>query len=114
MDRWRRGLTLGLGVVFILAGLTETYRAVSSGDGGVVFWFGSLCGGGTLIIIGAFALARKTWLSFSLTAIGCLAGANATMWTLILRLLAATLLALALMRALQVSRQRSSQLTPPS
>jgi len=36
------GLALGLGVVFIVAGLAETYRAVSSGDGGVVFWFGSL------------------------------------------------------------------------
>jgi hypothetical protein len=79
------GLALGLGVVFIVAGLAETYRAVSSGDGGVVFWFGSLFGGGTLIIIGAFAVARRTWLSFSLTAIGCVAAANATMWTLILR-----------------------------
>jgi hypothetical protein len=79
------GLALGLGVVFIVAGLAETYRAVSSGDGGVVFWFGSLFGGGTLIIIGAFAVTRRTWLSFSLTAIGCVAAANATMWTLILR-----------------------------
>ena len=114
MDRWRRGLALGLGVVFILAGLAETYRAVSSGDGGVVFWFGSLFGGGTLIITGTFALTRRTWVSFSLTAIGCLAAANATMWTLILPLLAATLLVLALVRALEVSRQRSSQLTPPS
>jgi len=114
VDRWRRGLALGLGVVFIFAGLAETYRAVSSGDGGVVFWFGSLFGGGTLIIIGAFALTRRAWLSFGLTAIGCLAAANATMWTLVLPVLAATLLVLALMRALEESKQQNSPSTRPS
>jgi hypothetical protein len=69
----------------LVASVAETLRAIRSGDGGVPFWFGSLFGG-TLIIIGTFALTWKPWLSFSMTAIGCLAVANATMCTLILPL----------------------------
>jgi hypothetical protein len=94
-------LALVLGIVFILTGIAETVRAVRSGDGGLPFWFGSLCGGGTLILVGAFSLSRRRWLSFSLTAIGCLAAATATMWTLVLPLLATLLLVLALLRAIR-------------
>ena len=78
--------------------------------GGVPFWFGSLCVGGALILIGTFALSRKIWLSFSLTAIGSLGAANATMWTIILPLLAAVLLFLALLRAI---RESGAQETGP-
>ena len=87
MDRWRRRLALVLGIVFILAGIAETARAIRSGDGGLAFWFGSLCGGGALILVGTFSLSRRRWLSFTLTALGCIAAATATMWTLVLALL---------------------------
>ena len=95
MEKWRRRLALVLGIVFILTGIAETVRAVRSGDGGLPFWFGSLCGGGTLILVGAFSLSRRRWLSFSLAA------ATATMWTLVLPLLATLLLVLALLRAIR-------------
>jgi hypothetical protein len=108
VDRWRRALALVLGVVFILLGIAETIRAIRSGDGGLPFWFGSLCVGGTLILVGTFALSRKVWLSFSLTAMGGLAAANATMWTIILPLLAALLLVLALLRAIQLSKLKEA------
>jgi hypothetical protein len=108
VDRWRRGLALVLGVVFILAGVAETVRVIRSGDGGLPFWFGSLCGGGTLILVGTFALRRRVWLSFSLTAVGCLAAAIATMWTIILPLAAGSLLTLALLRAMHASEPASS------
>jgi hypothetical protein len=97
-------MALVLGVGFICLGIAETIRAILSGDGGVPLWFGSLCVGGTLILIGTFALSRKVWLSFSLTAVGSLAAANATMWTIVLPLLAALLLVLALLRAIQLSK----------
>jgi hypothetical protein len=106
VDKWRRALALVLGVGFILLGIAETIRAILSGDGGIPFWFGSLCVGGTLILIGTFALSRKVWLSFSLTAVGCLAAANATMWTIILPLVTALLLVLALLQALHLSKLR--------
>jgi hypothetical protein len=104
VDKWRHALALVLGVVFILLGIAETVRAIRSGDGGLPFWFGSLCVGGVLILIGTFALSRNVWLSFSLTAAGSLAAANATMWTIILPLLAAVLLVLTLLRAVRASK----------
>ena len=110
MDRWRRRLAFVLGVVFILLGIAETIRAIRSGDGGVPFWFGSLCGGGALILVGTFSLSRRRWLAFSLTAGGCLAAANATMWTIVLPLLATLLLISALLRAIHEIQPASSDL----
>jgi hypothetical protein len=110
VDRWRRRLALVLDVVFILAGIAETGFAVRSGDGGVPFWFGSLCGGGALILVGTFSLSRRRWLAFSLTAGGCLAAANAIMWTIVLPLLAALLLTLALLRAIHEIQPARSDL----
>jgi type VI protein secretion system component VasK len=107
VDKWLRVLALVLGVVFILLGIAETVFAIRGGGGGVPFWFGSLCVGGVLILIGTFAISRRVWLSFSLTAVGSVAAANATMWTIILALLAAVLLLLALLRAIRETRSRS-------
>jgi hypothetical protein len=55
-------------------------------------------------LIGTFALSRKVWLSFSLTAMGGLAAANVTMWTIILPILTASLLVLALLQAIRLSK----------
>jgi hypothetical protein len=63
--------------------------------------------GGVLILIGTFAISGRVWLSFSLTAVGSLAAANATMWTIILPLLAAVLFFLALLGAIRGTRSRS-------
>jgi hypothetical protein len=90
--------------MFIILGIAETVRAARGGTGGVPFWFGSLCGGGTLILVGTFALWRRTWLSFSLTALGSTAVVIATMWTIILPLVAALLVVLALITALRLSK----------
>jgi hypothetical protein len=111
VDRWRRRLALVLGIVLILDGIAETVRAISSGDGGLVFWFGSLCGGGALILFGTFAVSRRLWLSFCLTAAGCLAAAIASAWTIILPLLATLLLVLALLRALNGMQPASASPT---
>jgi hypothetical protein len=108
MDKSRRVLALVLGVGFILLGIAETVFAIRGGTGGWPFWFGSLCVGGALILIGTFALSRKVWLSFSLTAVGSLAAANATMWTIILPLLAVMLIVLALLRAIRESRAQGT------
>jgi hypothetical protein len=69
----------------------------------MLIWFGSLCVGGALILIGTFALSRRVWLSFSLTAVGTFAAANATIWTIIVPP-AALLVVLALVRAIQLSK----------
>lgn len=69
-----------------------------SGDGGLAFWFLSLCGGGALILIGTFVVTQRRWLSSTLVAVGCAAGSIATMWTLILPMLALALLVLTMLR----------------
>ena len=68
-----------------------------TGDGGIPFWFGSLVGGGAMILLGAGAFRHRPWLSFGLITVGCLAGAVATMWTLVIPLVALAVLVLALL-----------------
>jgi len=89
-----KGLAWFLGAVFILLGIAEVIRVVGWGGGGLAFWFLSLCGGGALILVGTFVTTRRRWLSLTLVTIGCLAAANAAIWTVILPILALVLLVL--------------------
>ena len=98
-DRAVKGLAWFLGVVFILFGIAEVIRVVGWGGGGLAFWFLSLCGGGALILLGTFVVTQRPWLSLTLVIVGCLAATIATMWTLILPVLAMTLLVLTLLRS---------------
>jgi len=91
-------LVVFLGVLYVIAGIAETTRAVSSGDGGIAFWFGSLVGGGALILIGQ-ALRHHPDPYVRLVTVGCLAGVIATMWTLVVPLIAVCVIVLARLRA---------------
>jgi hypothetical protein len=82
-------LTICLGLLYIAAGIAETTRAVVSGDGGIAFWFGSLVGGGALILLGQ-VLRRRV-----LVTVGCLAGVIATAWTIVVPVIALIVIALA-------------------
>ena len=92
-----------LGGTFIVMGIAEVAVRVLSDEPieteAVVFWFLSLCGGGMLVLIGSFMLTRPTWASVTLVTLGCLAGTLATMWTLVLPVLALTLVVLTAWRA---------------
>ena len=90
-------LVVLLGVLYVGAGIAETVRAVRSGDGGIVFWFGSLVGGGLLVLVGQ-ALRRRPRLSAALIGVGCLAGVLATAWTLVVPVFAVVVFVLALVR----------------
>lgn len=82
-----RLLGLGLGALLIVLGVAETIRAVSSGDGGVVFWFGPLVGGGVLTIAGTVLADRFPGPSLAMTVVGWLLGSVPTMWTLVVPIL---------------------------
>ena len=82
-----RLLGLGLGALLIVMGVAETIRAVRSGDGGVVFWFGSLVGGGVLTIAGTVLAERVPGPALAMTVLGWLLGTVPTMWTLVVPLL---------------------------
>jgi hypothetical protein len=87
------------GVVFIVFGIIEVVARVVSPDpleaDALAFWFLSLCGGGALVLLGSFVFTRPAWASFALVSVGCLAGMLATMWTILLPILALAVLILA-------------------
>lgn len=104
LTRW---LGIFLGVLLIAAGVAETVRLTRSGDGGFIFWFGTLVGGGTLILIGTMLRARSSRLGWPLVVTGSLLGILPTMWTIVVPLL---LLALAILTA----REAAAELDPPA
>jgi hypothetical protein len=91
-------LALCLAVLYVAAGVAETVRAVVTGDGGVPFWFGTLVGGGTLILVGTLGLHHRPRLRGWLVALGSLAGVLATMWTLVVPVIALTVVVLVALR----------------
>jgi len=51
-----------------------------------------------MILLGTLAFRHRPWLYRSLIAIGCLTGAIATLWTLVIPLLALVVIVLAVLR----------------
>lgn len=78
---WWYGLFLGC--LLLAAGAAETVRVVRSGDGGLLFWFGTLVGGGALVLAGTVLLPRRPRQGFVLTTIGCVAALLPTSWTVV-------------------------------
>lgn len=101
-ERLQTVLAWVVGIAFIVFGIIEVGVRVVSPDpievDALAFWFLSLCGGGALVLVGSFLVTRPVWVSFALVAIGCLAGSVATMWTLLLPVLALAVLVLAVPR----------------
>lgn len=72
-----------------------TIRVLTSGDGGLTFCFGTLVGGGSLVLLGELAFRERPRLSFGVIALGCVAGLLPTLWTILVPLFALTVLVLA-------------------
>jgi hypothetical protein len=104
VTRW---MGIALGVLLVAAGAAETIRLTRSGDGGFIFWFGTLVGGGALILIGTMLRARSSRLGWPLVVAGCLLGILPTMWTIFVPLL---LLSLAVLTA----REAAADAEPPA
>jgi hypothetical protein len=91
-------MTLGLGVLYVAAGIAESVRAVTSGDGGLWFWFGSLVGGGALVLSGMAVSSRHPNVGRTLICVGSMMGVLATGWTLVVPLVAVAVVVLNLQR----------------
>src|SRR5512133_2692081 len=89
--RWS---AITLGVTYVLLGVAETIRLLITGDGGFVFWFGTLVGGGTLLLLGALPRQVVQGHDRRLIAVllGAILGIPATAWTLVMPLLAITVI----------------------
>lgn len=86
--RLTRGLTLGLGLLYLTAGVAKTGRVLRTGDGGPWFWSGSLLGGGVLVLAGLAMTSRHPRVGRALICTGGLMGIVATRWTVVVPLLA--------------------------
>ncbi|MDT0213402.1 hypothetical protein Q9R29_05850 [Rothia sp. ARF10] len=98
MNRARAAKVLAavLGVLYVLAGIAETIRAVRSGDGGIPFWFGTLVGGGTLVLAGLLQGRRHERRGRTLVVGGALLGMPGTLWSIVVPLLAVAVVILTL------------------
>lgn len=89
-----------VGVAFVLLGIAEVMTRPLPGDQvdrtALAWWSASLCGGGVLVLLGSFVIAREG-LALAAVFVGCLVGIVASGWTLILPVLALTLVVLRLM-----------------
>lgn len=97
--RATRWLAWAVGIAFILLGVAEVAVRLLSTEPidaeAVVFWFVSLCGGGTLVLLGSFVISRPGW-ALAAVVIGCLMGMLATAWTVVLPLAALALVGLSI------------------
>lgn len=104
---WWFGILLG--GLLVAAGIAETVRLVRSGDGGFAFWFGTLVGGGVLVLTGTLLLPRMPVAGCVLTTIGCVAGLLPTMWTVVVPLM---LVALSIATVKQATAAVDREATP--
>ena len=107
--RWTRWFGLFLGALLVILGAAETVRLVRSGDGGLVFWFGTLVGGGILVLAGALLASRRPGMGCVLTTVGCAAGVPPTTWTLIVPVLLVTLAIVTAKQAADLLEARSTE-----
>ncbi len=63
------------------------------------FWLPTLWGGGALVLAGVFRATARAWLSVVLVILGAFVGLLASAWTVLMPVLALTLVALTIVRA---------------
>lgn len=114
--RATNGLAWFVGGTFVVLGIVEVVVRVVSSEpidpDAIAFWFLSLCGGGTLVLLGSFVVTRPRWASLTMVTVGCLAGTFATMWTIVLPVCALTLLFLTVTRPRESTGQTEPEPTP--
>jgi len=85
-------LTWFVGVVFLAFGVAEVAVRLLADDpidpAALAFWSISLLGGGALVLLGAFRVGCQSGRGLALLGMGVLLGSIATMWTLVLPVVA--------------------------
>lgn len=92
--RLTRALTVGLGVLYLVVGVGETVRAVSSDENVMWSWLGTIVGGGVLVLVGAAVTSRHPNVGRGLVCVGSLLGIPVTMRTIVVPILAVTVVLL--------------------
>jgi hypothetical protein len=108
-SRMGRRLTLTLGGLLLAFGVVEVIAHRDDTAVALLFWGGSLLGGGGLVVAGALVWPRSRGMGLTFVVIGTLAGLLATAWTILIPLLGIAVLVLAVRDA-----SRSPEATPAS
>jgi hypothetical protein len=85
------GSLLILGVAELITHLDEPLS--------LFFWLPALWGGGALVLVGVFRATARAWLSVVLVVLGAFLGLLASAWTVLMPVLALTLVVLTIVRA---------------
>jgi hypothetical protein len=93
--RVTRWLSWAVGGILILMGCLEVGVRAFSGDPidwtAIAYWGVSLIGGGLLVLLGSFWIERPG-VAWAALIVGCFLGIQATIWTMVVPLLAVVLL----------------------
>ena len=90
-----RRLGVLLGAIYLVFGLIELYTHRTESAWVLLFWGGTLLGGGALVLAGVTSPPSHRRRGLVLLTAGALLATNATMWTLLLPILAIVTVALA-------------------
>lgn len=87
-----RPLGLTLGAIYVAMGTVELFTHRDDDGTALLFWGGSLVGGGTLVLTGTLVSERHRALGLTLLTVGAALGMNATVWTLLVPVFAVLVL----------------------
>jgi hypothetical protein len=83
-----RPLSVTLGAVYVGFGIAEVVTHLDDTTLALLFWGGSLLGGGVMVLVGTFLRDRHRPIGLSLLTVGAVLGMNATAWTIAIPLFA--------------------------
>lgn len=87
-----RSLGLSLGALYVGLGTVELITHLDDTALALLFWGGSLVGGGAMVIAGTLLAGRRRPVGLSLLTVGAVLGMNATLWTILIPLFAVLVL----------------------
>ena len=93
-SRLDRRLSVALGVLLLAFGVIEVFTHRDDSVPALLFWGLSLLGGGTLVLTGVFAWRRPAAVAPTLVVVGSMGGILATAWTLVVPILALSVIVL--------------------
>ncbi len=93
LTRIRSWIAFALAGVYLVAGITGVFVGFDD-TSDTVLWVAFLCGGAALIVAGLVAGHGSGWLSSVLLSIGAAAGGLALLWTIVVPIAVAVLIAM--------------------
>ena len=93
---WTRRLSMVLGVVYAALCVIESY---AHRDDGLAFWFLTLFSAAALVLVGTRRPTRNPYVGDAMVALGAAIGMLPTMWSLVVPMLAVTVIALTLIES---------------